>query len=184
MDCPFWQFPSLTPLRQVTQGAIFSSSREIIRRSDRSSLDGCPTTRRPRARLPTSNRSRVRHSCSLSPVGSRRSVLRENCCWGSIRKTWRQTECLARRRRNSQSLKPPASKIAKIPAVGPLVEVAQELPKLVPPRAKLLAEDDLPVVIPHAHGQSLAMLFNSPIRSKSLLDHWKRLTWTIHADTP
>jgi hypothetical protein len=32
-------------------------------------------------------------------------------------------------------LKPPASKIAKIPAVGPLVEVAQELPKLVPPRA-------------------------------------------------
>ena len=63
---------------------------------------------------------------------------------------------------------------------GPPVEVVEERPDLVPLRADLPAEDDLPLVVTHMHGQLLAMLVNSHVQHEEvLLDHWKRLTWAI-----
>jgi hypothetical protein len=63
---------------------------------------------------------------------------------------------------------------------GPPVEVVQELPDFVSLRADLSAEDNLPLVVAHMHGQLLAMLVNSHVQHEEvLLDHWKRLIWAI-----
>jgi hypothetical protein len=44
---------------------------------------------------------------------------------------------------------------------GPGIEIVQEGPDLVPLGADLPAEDDLSPVVPHRHGQLLAMLVNA-----------------------
>ena len=68
---------------------------------------------------------------------------------------------------------------------GPPVEVVQELPDFVPLRADLSAEDNLPLVVAHMHGQLLAMRVNSQGQHEEVLpdqicgDHWKRLIWAI-----